>query len=92
MAHVKLAQRRARQRAVRHAIDHAAAHAANALAAIAVEGHRVFVSRNQILVQNIEHLKERHVLADVRNFVSHHAALLTRATLPPDVQNDAHYL
>ncbi len=92
MAHVELAQGGAGQRAVRHAVDHAAAHAADALAAIVVEGHRLFALGDQVLVQHVEHLQERHVLADVGRFVAHHAALVARVLLPPDVENDSHYL
>ena len=61
VAHVELAQRGAAAAAVRHAVDHAAAHAADALAAIVVEGHRVLALGDQLLVQHVEHLQERHV-------------------------------
>ena len=78
VAHVELAERRAGQRAVRHAVDHAAAHAADAFAAIVVERHRLLALRDQVLVEHVEHLQERHVLVDVRDFVAHHAAGVAR--------------
>ena len=92
VAHMELAEGSAGDGAVRHAIDHAAAHAADAFAAIVVERHRVFALRDQILIQDVEHLEKRHVLVDVRDVVADHAALIVGVALPPDVQNDSHYL
>src|SRR5579883_2175797 len=90
--HVELAERGAGQRPVRDSIDHAAAHAANALAAIVVERHRVFAFGDQVLVEHVEHFEKRHVLIDIRDLVPHHAAASLRVRLPPDVENDSHYL
>src|SRR5271157_2280577 len=92
VAHVELAQGGAGQRAVRHAIHHAAAHATDALAAIVIECHGLFVSREQVFVEHVEHFEERHVLAHVGDFVAHHAALVVRVALTPDVEDDPHYL
>ena len=75
-----------------HAVHHAAAHAADALAAIVVERHGLFVFRDQVLVQHVEHFEERHFLVDVGDFVAHHFARIVRVALPPDVKNDSHYL
>ena len=92
VAHVKLAERGAGLRPVRDAVDHAAAHAADALAAIVVERHRLFALGDEVLVEHVEHFEERHVLVDVGHLVAHHAALIVRVLLPPDVEDDSHYL
>jgi hypothetical protein len=60
--HVQLADRGAALRPVRQAVDHEAAAAADALAAVVLEGHRLFALVDQVFVQHVEHLEERHVL------------------------------
>jgi hypothetical protein len=92
MAHVELAERGAGQRSVRRAVDHAAAHAADAFAAIVVERHGIDVVGDQVLVQHVEHFEERHFLIDVGDFVALHLTLVAGVALPPDVENDFHYL
>ena len=47
---------------MRVAVDHHAAHAADAFAAIVVEGDRLLALLDQALVDDVEHLEERHVL------------------------------
>ena len=59
--HVKLADGRAAARAVGHAVDQETARPADALAAIVVEGDRLFAAADQLFVQDVEHLQERHV-------------------------------
>jgi hypothetical protein len=51
--------------AVRLAVDHAAAAAADALAAVVVEGDRLLVLLDELLVDVVEHLEEGHVVGDV---------------------------
>ena len=47
--------------AVRLAVDHQAAHAADALAAVGVERDRLLALLVELLVEDVEHLEERHV-------------------------------
>ena len=49
------------QRSVGDAVDHESAGAADAFAAIVVERDRLFALFDQLLVENVEHLEERHV-------------------------------
>jgi hypothetical protein len=79
-------------RAVRDAVDHQAARAADALTAVVVEGHRVVAVEDQLLVEHIEHLEERHVGRDLGDVVRHHLALLVLVPLPPDPQGQVHHL
>ena len=60
-SHVELAHGRAAARAVGHAVDQETARPADALAAIVVEGDRLFAAADQLFVQDVEHLQERHV-------------------------------
>jgi hypothetical protein len=60
-AHVELTGRRALHRPVRDAVDHHAARTADPLAAVVVEGDRLFLLADQRFVDDVEHLKERHV-------------------------------
>jgi hypothetical protein len=39
-------------------VDHETAHATNSFAAVMVEGDGFFALSNQLLIQNIQHLKE----------------------------------
>ena len=59
--HVKLADGRAAPRAMGHAVDQEPARPADALAAIVVEGDRLFAAADQLFVQDVEHLQKRHV-------------------------------
>ena len=88
-AHVQLAGRR-HLRTVRLAVDHQAAHAADALAAVAVERDRVLAVEDEPLVEDVEHLEERHVRGHVVDVVGDQAALGVRGRLPPDPQGDSH--
>ena len=63
LAAVELARRGAALRPVRLAVDHEAAGAADALAAVALERDRVLVLQGQALVEEVEHLQERHLRA-----------------------------
>jgi hypothetical protein len=78
--------------AVRLAVDHHPAAAADALAAVVLEGDGLLVLGDQPFVDDVEHLEERHVGADVLGLldVRDHLAGLARAGLAPDVQRQIH--
>jgi hypothetical protein len=57
-AHVQLAGRDRLLWAVGDAVDHQPAHAADALATVVVEGHRLLVAVDQLLVEQVEHLQK----------------------------------
>jgi hypothetical protein len=80
----------ARPRAVRLAVDHHAAHAADALAAVVVERDRVLALRDQALVDDVEHLQERHVRADVGRVVGDERARGPPIFLAPYFERDLH--
>ena len=72
------------------AVDHQAAHAADALAAVVVEGHRFVAGLDELLVQDVEHLQERHVLRDAVERVVDHPAASLGIVLAPDFEGDSH--
>jgi hypothetical protein len=78
-AHVQLAGRDERLGSLGDAVDDQAAGAADALPAVAVEGHRVAALHREPLVQRVQHLQERHVRRDVLHAARGRAALLARA-------------
>src|SRR5690606_34403253 len=86
VAHVELADGRAREGAVRLAIDHEAARTADALAAVVVEGDRFPALADELLVHDVEHLEEGHVLGHVLRDVLLEAAGIVRSALTPHVQ------
>src|SRR5215471_2927551 len=90
MPHVKLADRGGALRPVRHTVDHEAAHATDALAAIVIEGDRILTLSDETLVDDVEHLQERHMLADPLRLISDHLAGGAGVLLPPDVQSQIH--
>ena len=90
--HVQLTHRRSRVRPVGDAVDHEAARATDALAAVAVEDDRVLAAADQVLVDHVQHLEERHVLVDVARLVGLEAAGVIRAFLSPDLERQTHYL
>jgi hypothetical protein len=87
---VELAGRRALIGAVRLAVDHHRAAAADALATIVIEGDRLLSAKGELLVDDIHHLEERCLGADVRRLVLDHFPRRARAGLPPDAQGDVH--
>jgi hypothetical protein len=72
------------------AVDHGAARAADALAAVMIEGDGIFSAQDQPLVEDVEHLKERHVRADVVNRVGDQRALGVGTVLSPNADCDSH--
>jgi hypothetical protein len=77
-------------RAVRHAADDHAAGAADALAAVAVELDRFLALADEVLVEDVEHLEERHLLLDAAHCIIDEPALGLAAGLAPDLQVDCH--
>src|SRR5690606_39879232 len=88
--HVQLAHRRLRIRTVRSAVDEEPARAADALAAVRVESDRILPLADQIIVEGVEHLEERHVRRDTLDRVVFEASCRCRARLTPDAKVDAH--
>jgi hypothetical protein len=77
-------------RPVRLPVDDHAAGAADALAAVVVERDRLLVGEDQLLVEDVEHLEEGHVLGDVVEGVIDHRARCVRTLLPPHPKGDLH--
>src|SRR5690606_30593379 len=88
--HVELAGGGGAVRAVGDAVDHDPAGAADPLAAVVVERHRFLAGGEEPLVEDVEHLEERRVGADVGHLVGHQAAGRLGARLPPDAEGDLH--
>jgi len=91
-AHVELAYGGGALGPVRPTVDHHPAGAADPLAAVVVERDRLFPSRDELLVQHVQHFEERHVRAHVRHVVAREPPTVRRTGLPPDVEGDLHYL
>nr|KEO71818.1 hypothetical protein DA06_28530 [Georgenia sp. SUBG003] len=47
-------------------------------------------ARGELLVEDVEHLQERHVLRDTQKLVGHQARLGVRAGLAHDFEGDLH--
>lgn len=71
-------------------VDHDAAHAADTLAAVVVEGHRFLALDGEILIQQVEHVEERHLVGDVLDPVLDHLARALGIRLAPYAQVDDH--
>ena len=84
-AHVELAGGGGPARAVGRAVDDHAAGAADAFAAVVVEGDRLLALADEALVDDVEHLQERHVRRDVGRVVGDEPPLALAVLLPPDV-------
>jgi hypothetical protein len=87
-AHVELARGRAALTAVRATIDHQRAHAANAFAAIVIERDGFFALRDQLLVEDVEHLEERRVRRHIADLVGDEATQGGAILLAPDVERE----
>lgn len=84
MAHVQLAGGDALGRAVGKTVDHHPAHAADALATVMIEGHRLLAFVGQLLVQQVEHLQEGGIGADVVEMIVLEAPLVVGVGLAPN--------
>src|SRR6266481_4980113 len=67
-------------------VDQEAARAADALTTIVLEGYRFLAALDQSLVQDVQHLEERHVGGYVIDLVGHEPPGGVRILLPPDSQ------
>ncbi|MPN38973.1 hypothetical protein SDC9_186498 [bioreactor metagenome] len=76
--------------AMRHAVDHQRAHSADAFPAIRIEGYRVLACRDDLFVNNVEHLEEGHVLADTLGLVGLKMAGRLAVPLPPNFKCQIH--
>jgi hypothetical protein len=88
LPHVQLTRRGAALRAVGLPVDHHPARAADALAAVVVERDRLVAVQDQALVDDVEHLEERHVGAHAGHVVGLERAEHVRARLPPGLERD----
>src|SRR5262245_26807724 len=82
---MQLARRGAAIRPMRHAVDHHAARSADPFAAIGVERNRILALGDEALIDDVEHLEERHVRIGLGGVV-HQPSRLRRGSLPPDFQ------
>jgi hypothetical protein len=57
-----------------------------------VEGDRLLALADQLLVEDVEHLQERHVLAHALEGVGLEAAAAPAVLLAPHVQGQLHHL
>jgi hypothetical protein len=76
--------------AVGLAVDHDAAGAADPLTAVVVEGDRLLALVHETLVEDVEHLEERHLLGDAVDLIGLEAAGGVGTVLTPDLQGDVH--
>jgi hypothetical protein len=71
---------------------HEPARPADAFAAIVFERDRLLALLDRLLVQHVERFQHRHVCIQVLGFVTNHPPAHSRAFLPPDMQDQFHYL
>jgi len=87
-AHVSLAARNGAVRTVGLAVDDQRARAADPFAAVVGERNRILALALEVVVDDVEHLEERHVRIQVRGLVFDKFAGLARAGLAPDPEGD----
>ncbi len=86
LAHVQLAGCGGLLGSVGLAVHHHATGSADALAAVARKLDRLVALGDERLVDDIEHLEERHVLGDVVGLVTHETAVGVGPGLTPDIE------
>ena len=84
LTHVELAGGDGAVWSVRMTVDVHRAHTADTLAAVVIEGVRVFVLTDELLVEDIHHLQERCTLEDVFEFVGLEETFSFRSGLTPN--------
>ena len=87
-AHVQLARGGAALRTVGLTVDHQRARATDALAAVVVEDDRILALLDQPLVEDVEQLEERRLVADLGDLVRLEPALFVGAVLAPDLERE----
>jgi hypothetical protein len=55
-----------------------------------IEGDGLLALLDQLLVEDVEHLEERGVLADAGDLVGHHLARAPGVLLTPDMEGEVH--
>src|SRR4029077_1523646 len=88
----QLTGRRPLHGAMRHAVDHHAARPADPLATIVIERDRHPSRLYEPLVDDVEHLEERHVRADLARVVLLELARGFCIRLTPDMERDVHWM
>jgi hypothetical protein len=68
-------------------IDHQAAHAADTFPAVMIKRDWLFALSDQLLIQYVQHLKERHVCADTVETIVAEGTGLIWSCLSPDPQS-----
>lgn len=87
VTHVKLASSHTTVVAMRTAINIKSAHTANTFTAIVIKANRMCnVIVDELLIQNVEHLEEGTIGADVLNFVGLETTLCFSVFLTPDMK------
>jgi hypothetical protein len=79
-------------RTVRLPVDHHPAGTADPLAAVVLELDRLLAVHDEPVVDDVEHLEERHLGADVGDVVGLERTGRGRRRLTPHLQGDVHYL
>ena len=90
LPHVQLAGGGAGLRTVRLAIDHHAAAATDPLPAVMVEGDRLLALGEKPLIEDVEHLEERHLLGDAVDLIGLEPSRRIGPDLSPDLENEVH--
>jgi len=88
LAHVQLTSGRAALVAVGLAIDHQRARATNTFATIVVEHDSFLAVIDETLIQDVEHLEERCLVADLFDGVILEVSRIIRALLAPHAQGE----
>src|SRR4029077_19037670 len=89
-AHRKLAYGCTALPAMCHPVDQETARTADTFAAIVFEGDGRLLSVDQVLVQGVEHFKERHVGRHVLNLVANKGPVRVLTELPPNPESENH--
>src|SRR4029077_8149710 len=90
-SHVKLACSGSLHGTVRDSVDHETAHPTDALTTVVVERDRHIALQGEPLVDDVQHLEEGHVGADIARLVDDHFAARVGVRLWPDVRGKIHY-
>jgi hypothetical protein len=87
---MELADGRLGQGSVGDAVDHEAAGSADAFAAVMIEGDGQLALAGEVVVDHIEHLEERGVLADIVGDIGLETTGCVATILAPDVKRESH--
>src|SRR5690606_6529525 len=90
LPHAQLARGAPELGAVGLPVDYKAAGAADSLAAVAVEGDGVLPFLGELLVEDVEHLQERHFGENAVDRILFKAARFVGAGLAPDLEAELH--